>query len=123
MNANELRIGNCVGFEYRRDFYIGTVEAINKKTVTIKSNSISYSVKYANVLKIQITERWLLYFGFVKVKFGWYDNGIFSLHITEKRCTTVASESSYNSLPYPEFLHTLQNIYFAFMGEDLVWQQ
>jgi hypothetical protein len=117
MKANELRIGNYVYFNEQLEqidldsFHgIGTFYCIS-----------SYSA-------IPLTEEWLIKFGFVKEKHGWFvlkrgskkTNNLKMFHIASldgfsyktKGCMMSGYKGS-------ESVHQLQNLYFALTGEEI----
>lgn len=104
MEARELRLGNLVELE-------GLVSRLNNTTFT----SI-ISGRYKDLNPVHLTEEWLLKFGFEKVReyFDYNNNGFeiqkdkngFYIHIN---CGNI----------YIEYLHQLQNLYFALTGEEL----
>ena len=104
MKANELRIGNYVKDPYNK---------------TIKLVSIE---KDASMLRpISLTEEWLLKFGFNKnilttsIRFWITDFNIREFN-KSKKIQVSYRNSIYNHI---EYVHQLQNLYFALTGEEL----
>lgn len=75
---------------------------------------------------IQLTEEWLLKFGFVKYKYG---------HNTYRQKSFIIEEGLLNyefrkriskedslGLAYVKYVHQLQNLYFALTGEELTFK-
>lgn len=104
MRAKELRIGNWVyddGYKCNR-----TVLADDMLSVV-------------NLNHIQLTEEILLKSGFENVG-GWLEFGKISISFDDKRCVMEdEGGESWSKLPYPKYVHTLQNLYFALTGEEL----
>jgi hypothetical protein len=116
MKANELRIGNYVYFH-------GDVEEIN-----IDHFNIFNILKDGILLPIPLTEEWLLKFGFEKV-----NNELTNIAPLNLPCTfnlpntpfsfcqgkLILTTSTGDFCVNTEYVHQLQNLYFALTGEDL----
>jgi hypothetical protein len=90
MKASELRIGNYLTEDGR--------------LIHIHDG---FGIDHAHNFKpIEITNEWLLDFGFVKGKKGW------SKTLNNKRKFNLYMHTS-------QFIHQLQNLYFALTGEEL----
>ena len=114
MKANELRIGNLVEFGNGKITHVGDILS---RTIYSKDRKYIIDVNYAK--PIQLTEEWLLKFGFVKWFYGWClsdfciqdnEDGSFILSIN------LGEYEAGNSFYY---VHQLQNLYFALTGEEL----
>ena len=111
MKANELRIGNKV------DIY-GNVATIVpndfEKWIDVKNNS--YVMK--NLKPIELTEEWLIRFGFKKMNYKLLNKIVFYSE-------TWDIEFSDNEFYMPDigivvkYVHQLQNLYFALTNEEL----
>lgn len=109
MEANELRIGNWVDYNDR---------VYQVDSGTFIDNSIN------NCMPIPLTEEWLIKFGFELFKDKTYTierddkwKTKFSIwHNEENKCFCIAVQ---NFLYGFEYVHTLQNLYFALTGEEL----
>lgn len=118
MKANELRIGNWVEFP----------------NLLIKQQQIVYidarKEDTSYIQPIPLTEEWLLKFGFSIInessagkKYGYVVNSIFSsdlIIICWK--TTKEIGKFFRSNLEIKYVHQLQNLYFALMGEELTLQ-
>ena len=149
MKANELRIGNLVAVnninhhpELKGEFteVIGIYESINNKCEEMHSMRIKhfnihgYYDEYAQYIKfiepIPLTEAWLLKFGFEKIN---HISGYSFFNLKRnKRKSNLPSICIYNnytrvgnntSVMHCEYVHQLQNLYFALTGEELIINQ
>jgi hypothetical protein len=108
MKANELRIGNLVEKHYKlhnetkRFDNIGYLDIAN---IYMNIGEIGYN-------PILLTEEWLLKLGFKKFCKDYAKKGII-LH-TRKRGFIIRK-----SVPQMDYVHQLQNLYFALTGEEL----
>jgi hypothetical protein len=112
MKANELRIGNFVSID-------GVLKPI--KVFIIDTTETSVNTKYK---PIPLTEEWLLKFGFVynidsyykrhtesETNFDWdIETG---LYIIDDNGLVL------KDISHIEYVHQLQNLYFALTGEEL----
>lgn len=134
INSNELRIGNLIQC-YRKAF--------DKEKTKHKISGIFFLDEFGDCVELEdgfiininkgiepipLTEEWLL-------KFGFYTNGIndiyYTLEIEEDSCDlyylkedkTIAIGQPYEAggteLKF-EYVHQLQNLYFALTGDELV---
>lgn len=109
MKANELRIGNYV---------------LDNLGGILKIKGVNEDSDLSHVRGITITEEWLFNFGFEKVK-----EDIFSLLKDNKKVCTISKGNfgrfEYTQLTvhgiYIEYVHQLQNLYFALTGEELTY--
>ena len=122
---NELRIGNYI--QYRDKSSLLTVESLGSNGFsTINQDGIQYgSDDICEYNGIPLTEEWLLKFGFVKNE----DEYILGHLSLEDRSKDIYSKdvnkedfgswfiNSY--LLEIEYVHQLQNLYFALTGEEL----
>jgi len=137
MKKNELRIGNLVSInndiwgEFKRVPMIVTkidsdtddMFPVSTGAVSVKSLDKMYPNDFAQfdefIEPIKLTEEWLLNFGFYKHNNAWkigkqnlYPNFNFS----------IWKDMSVNSAEFPvklQYVHQLQNLYFALKGEEL----
>ncbi len=83
-------------------------------------NSLYDDIK--NIKPIPLTEEWLLKFGFRHVMNNWYNlhaNGnTFNVYLFEDGRYRVEIVSQ--SIGVFEFVHTLQNLYFALTNKELI---
>lgn len=107
MEAKELRIGNIV-HGHKDNFNI------SHETLCDFANG------YFNLLPVKLTEDWLIDFGFYQVELDngekYYQNYRFRLNC------------NYNGFYYSRnldvnYVHQLQNLYFALTGEELEIQK
>lgn len=112
MKASELRIGNHI--QCLDD--ILTVEYLDK--LLVKGNYHrdavwNTSVQLKHCKPIPLTEEWLLEFGFKNNRLGLFD------------CVKVVDDIGYHiyfigkHLKEVQYVHQLQNLYFALIGEEL----
>ena len=115
MKANELRIGNLF---------------VDKKTKTIiniiglTEQYITFSGHFKNdwqAKPIPLTEEWLLKFGFDK-HFEDFEKKIVGFYLTYNFNDGISLNGKYMDEPIyidGEYVHQLQNLYFALTGEEL----
>lgn len=111
MKAKELRIGNLVEIN----------APIINKVIAVDVYHISKIKKNKDCCKpIPLTEEWLVNFGFYEREFS-FDKGSFYLtkRIGEKAYLYQETKSPFRV----EFVHQLQNLYFALTGEELTLKQ
>ena len=117
MKATELRIGNYITTEYMNKsiFKVISIHSDRIYFESVRENFKSDTIQ--NYIKpIQLTEEWLFKFGFDKAVNGWwssdeifsYRDGYFGFGVD--RYTKI------------QYVHELQNLYFALTGEDLTIQ-
>lgn len=119
IKAQELRLGNLV-LDY------GIIVPVNHLMLSRLVGIEDEGKKCINLSPILITEDWLVKFGFrkcsgsrtyekfpVQVHFG--DDG--RLYVTLEFDSTVTGSYSYDT--DCEYVHQLQNLYYALTGEEL----
>ena len=128
LSATELRIGNLVGIASSLNFNIGKVTLISNNRILLENKISNKNHKF---IPIELTEEWLLRFGFEKAKhshgYDCYIKDGFDFDIvshgrywvlaiyTDESCT----DSLYFAHGRFEYVHQLQNLYFALTGEEL----
>lgn len=111
MKANELRIGNFI--------IEGYVD--NPEVLTVDGDSISFLDKTdcRNIKGIPLDEDWLLKFGFKKGSQG-------SIQRYDRNNVDIEYNGLvyyYGTLTTLTYVHQLQNLYFALIGEELTIKQ
>jgi hypothetical protein len=100
----EIRIGNIINRN-------GLIVAVDEQTFwDMKKNPEQYN-------PILLTEEWLLNFGFIKNSTSW-TNWQKPTGVKEVRVSIHNKYLFYNGRMI-EFIHQLQNLYFALTGEEL----
>jgi len=136
MKPQELRIGNWVGtpdgiFQVAVIFDTGIKVDIGYGAVQQYSDS-SIRPDFSNVKPIPITEEWLKKFGFEYIEdteYYWKQNPLenWGYRLVEfPRGTWVISQgfmNKFNELAHINYVHQLQNLYFALTGEELEIQE
>ena len=136
MKANELRIGNLVDLGNR----IAKVIEINHLgCVVVDLEETQDTIEdYERTKPIPLTEEWLVKFGFVEIKRHTHDfeevfysksiiNGqpnhnetlVISLPLNHCEIGEYNIEESYLMNINIDYVHQLQNLYFALTGEEL----
>lgn len=105
MEAKDLRIGNWVNDDSCHDWQITLSDFYNM-----------YLDDDCPFTPIPLTEEWLVKFGFEKDSFGCLYFGYFYYR---KSLFYSSGEFSNIGLPNIQYVHQLQNIYFALTGEEL----
>ena len=117
MKANELRIGNYVIFN---NFIQPekTVIVDGKFLLPFNKTDLEINNYYQ---PIPLTEEWLLKFGFEK-HFEDFEKKIVGFYLTYNFNDGISLNGKYMDEPIyidGEYVHQLQNLYFALTGEDL----
>lgn len=117
MKANELRIGDYVTENTYGVKRIGKIIAIKEKQVVLRLENSIIATSIKNIEPIPLTEEWLLKFGFIQDtgEPERFFNDIISL-TKYKNSWTI--EYNNNDFVF-EYVHDLQNLYFALKGEEL----
>ena len=107
IKANELRIGNCI--------------KLNNSYTTLVPRDFQRYCKSFGIFEefeqIPITEDWLLKADFEKIENGKYLNS-FYVTIINNYCVFWITDTYSIAI---EYVHQLQNLYFALCGEELVF--
>lgn len=127
IKVNELRIGNLV-------YFLGNVHEIEGISKRLRPDvghfllsGLEHSQKGFHLKPIPLTEEWLVKFGFYEtpnsefVKY-WTKNDVvlYNEYYHEKPFFVLSGRSIRHGLQY---VHQLQNLYFALTGEELTWKQ
>lgn len=98
MKASELRIGNYIE---NTDSQMASYMVVNADVIKQNEHTM-----YASFEPIQLTEEWLLKFGYQIGMFWILSTGEFRINIS--------------GIHYDiQYVHQLQNLYFALTGEEL----
>ena len=121
MKAEELRIGNLIGYlevdlNNGREIIVPYFCTINDISDIIRGN-IGNRYSY-----ISLTEKWLLKFGFEVYEF---DNGQPNQYRFKSRLIVIRENEfyDYGSNVKIQNVHQLQNLYFALTGEELIYNK
>ena len=123
MKANEFRIGNIVCDQLG---LVGNIITLYKSAVLVKMEFSTTKTDYKGIYPIEITEEWLLRFGFRT-----FDGTIYGLRIGNYHiqiyyydCWNLTIESDNEKCELQNYwaVHNLQNIIFEITGEELIAQ-
>jgi hypothetical protein len=121
MKANELRIGNWVSTIYGMEFQVYPM-AFKQMPTDEKNNLILNTWK-----PIPITQEWLLKLGFIDLQERCGLNGIYSIigkrgniNIETMSYCEIDYEGSVNDIVKIEYVHELQNLFYALNKEELI---
>jgi hypothetical protein len=114
ISANELRIGNIVSHHG----FIRKIEAIHPKNkLTDKHRRIEFENGVndflMNLISVELTEEWLINFGFKNNKLGFF------------KVKKIVDDIGYHIyfirryLKEVQYVHELQNLYFELIREEL----
>jgi hypothetical protein len=132
MKATELRIGNHISghFNYNEDGEPMWIECkvlaldsvdLTEHEIWVEANG--FNETYYDFKGIPLTEEWMLKFGFEKIN-GNYEKGMILLHGNLKTGTIDfllhEPHSGKLHLTILDYVHQLQNLYFALTGEELI---
>jgi hypothetical protein len=119
MKANELRIGNFVNSDVYGDYQVKGI-SFNEKGTNLVFKDFNHYPE-ANNLKslkpIPLTEEWLLKFGFA------YDGFCWSFKLHQIRLIVGSPYPYWIDSSYVcdiEYVHQLQNLYFALTQQELL---
>jgi hypothetical protein len=112
MKANELRIGNYVK---SNDVNMAPYFIVTASFLKQNENEMSWFID-----PIKLTEEWLLKLGFkYNDNIGLYQNGGFDVDIEDDVYCHFYMNDYGDWYKYIEYVHQLQNLYFALTGEEL----
>ena len=124
MKASELRIGNYVR---SNDVNMASYFTVTASFLKQNENEMSCFIE-----EIPLTEEWLLKFGFIEyidfgVKMGTYDKMplcgfTYSIHTKKVMIMHKGNSISHWLNINIDYVHQLQNLYFALMGEELTFK-
>lgn len=119
MESKELRIENLVTYYGR----VVSITGITEEHPFIYLITADY-LDWDEIEPIPLTEEWLLKFGFEKTKHDFYD-----LKIPKGVSAKLTMNNSFNSFQVCQsgygfnvelnYVHQLQNLYFALVGKEL----
>ncbi len=124
MKANEARYGNII----KNGYAIIELDSLGCGVVDMNNmdDIASYIyLEWRNVKPIPLTKEWLLKAGFKKIN-GWDDAIIWRKSGQGYDFDLEEMENGYefcDFLTKLEFLHQLQNLYFALCGEELTFKE
>jgi len=125
LSAQELRIGNLV-YYYVQDKIEGDHDVLN--TIDYEDLRIIFGNGDTDYKPIPLTEEWLLKFGFTFAKkrktYRIYFHSLQFRGIDNKIRMNMADDGFfyfyvYNATIHIEYVHQLQNLYFALTGNEL----
>lgn len=118
MEAKELRIGN---FLNGKQGHVIVTEIKTNNSVKIHDNTSVFSLGIC-LQPIQLTQEWLLKFGFFKHE-GWFKKGNIVLHPVNNEYYRTGTHYGREMCTVKiEHVHQLQNLYFALTGEELTFK-
>lgn len=133
MKATEVRIGNLV--KYHDDDTLFIVTKIDDLGIGVKNQDQETWIEYECFSGIKLTKEWLVKFGFyVSDSEGYQGNSFTEMSLGKKPYAIFKLlrkdndgwkfESSYKlgKAGYIDYLHQLQNLYYALTGEELIYE-
>jgi hypothetical protein len=125
MKANELRIGNLLQSD--TNTIIKIVGVVKKNIYYYHNKKNIYVLELNNFKPIPLTEEWLLKFGFEETDPKTFMDGLYSrkkgdgFYINKETMSycTFDYEGTIDDIIKIEYVHQLQNLYFAVTGEEL----
>ena len=129
MEVNELRIGNFID-NYAQQCIVMGIYNGNKVELGYFTDSIGFiwSLDDIGIKPITLTEEWLLKFGFTdnetcynlsREKELGHKFGDFAVSIYDSTQLKFWRGRRYCGIVHCEFVHELQNLYFALTGQEL----
>ena len=118
MNANEFRVTNFVNYngEMFPIIFIGL-----DSVVLIRKDQSTFTVKLDRIKPISITNDKLLKFGLKSNDNIWYKIKSKSDILFEISSSGLFAIDNMSTIRCINYLHELQNLYFALVGEELVF--
>ena len=121
IKTNELRIGNFVSINNGFEMLVHSI--FQDDTVYLDfippliNESDVWEEDYKDLIAIPLTEEWLLKAGFKKIGRLFYHDSFFACELSSH------NELRFEDLDnlYIKYVHQLQNLYFCFCGEELVF--
>lgn len=126
MKAEELRIGNLL--YYKGSQYVANVQLISGNHFDCRDNDMGCFTPNGSYEPIPLTEEWLVKFGFAPCREGsTVLQKVIAYSDESYPCTLQVSGSGIQICrsgigaicPNIEYVHQLQNLYFALTGEEL----
>lgn len=123
MKSNELRIGNLFIDAKNR---LCSVDEIHENIEDCRIASIHDCITSLPIKPIPLTEEWLLKFGFDKdeeLGYRWYlgyNRTTILVYDLDDKCIKVSETWEFGTR---EYVHQLQNLYFALTGEELIFKK
>jgi hypothetical protein len=119
IKANELRLGNWIDDQESGIRFIGS---IGQYTLSLGHDGYSGldGRNYSQISPIELTEEWLLKFGFETLNGGFYFLRLkdgYRFEILFREGNIKADLLTFD--PQIKYVHQLQNLYFALTGEEL----
>lgn len=109
MKANELRIGNWMNWE-----------GDEAQWTLYNFKDLEFTDSYIDCEPIPLTEEWLVKFGFKKPAHSWIGSKFhLSQYDRDKELWICALNKNNAILSNIRYVHQLQNLYFALVGEEL----
>jgi hypothetical protein len=139
MKANELRIGNLVNIneETRIDntnelplinplFKIERIDEDGEIIIYSEINNLHIHCDLESIQPITLIEEWLLKFGFELSPNGKYHilaGKILIDYDVNNKWVDLVKRVNFNTFIHIEYVHQIQNLYFALTGEELTLKQ
>lgn len=136
MKPEELRIGNYVyemnrqteiHFPYDYPLKIVSIEIGYIRAILPEENLAHIAnpikIKWSNITGVPLTEDWLIKFGFekeIESKITYFIIDEFNIEWWSKAKDGKALFTDGNLYRHMDFVHQLQNLYFALTGKELV---
>jgi len=128
MKANELRIGNLLLWDDQPERILKVSEiGFNKykdRFVSFENGDGCLLDSDSGLIPIQLTEEWLVRFGFEKDRNGYalHDKMSLSIHVSKELGFVPCWSDLVLSIKYNlQYVHQLQNLYFALTGQELTF--
>ena len=119
IQSNELRIGNLLQDKVSKT-ELKVIELTEKNIVTYVIDRSMFPLKDGwGIEPIQLTEEWLLNFGFERQPWGLVKGGLLFKDNIKHPCEELTLEIGNGFRVTAQYVHQLQNIYFALTGEEL----
>ncbi len=134
MEANELRIGNYVFYDSEMKIgkyvKVATIENTGIRVFngieTQEGRVLTNVIPYDEIQFISLTEEWLLKFGIKKDWHSYPFPGMDGVYLGDddsemdlKKFPVCGDYDAYVYIKMPEYVHQLQNLYFALTGKEL----
>ena len=109
MKVSDVRYGNFISHEDNHNWILD-VDVLILEGLDIEDNKF---------IPIPLTEEWLLKFGFEYDGYEWFDFKDIGISFKNKRITQNKGDY-YNQFIFVDYVHQLQNLYFALTNQELI---
>lgn len=128
MKKSDLRVGNLI---HSKDYYYNIeVETISDEGINHgwqpDGECVDKRDKYENLIGIDLTKDWLIYFGFKYLESGWFVKEILNSAVVELSFNLyefkIAIDTKHHQSIFEthiRYVNELQNLFYSLIGDEL----